>query len=129
LSSFSSSQTQRRQNTKENNKKKPRERKELTFKLLFYLLTFGFRFYPFVSNTFSWHLFLLEQKKKKIKKKKTIEKKINAKKGGNFPSSFQSAFSFLAPAYTFPLLPFYFKRFLLAPSFSQAEEKKRKQRK
>jgi hypothetical protein len=85
LSSFSSSQTQRRQNTKENNKKKPREGKELTFKLPFYLFTFGFRFYPFVSNTFSWHLFLLEQKKKKIKKKKTIEKKINAKKGGNFP--------------------------------------------
>jgi hypothetical protein len=86
----SSSQTQRRQNTP----KKPREGRELIFKLSLCPFTFGSRFYPSISNAFSWHLLLLMQKKKK-QRKKTIEKKINAEKGGSFPSNSHSAFSLL----------------------------------
>jgi lipopolysaccharide export LptBFGC system permease protein LptF len=70
---FSSSQTQRRKNTQENNKRKPRERKEFTFKLPFYplfqlpllpscfcllafvlpfqVLSFGSLFYPPISSS------------------------------------------------------------------------------
>jgi hypothetical protein len=51
------------------------------------------------------------------KEKKTIEKKRNAKKGGSFPSSFRFVFSFFALTFALPLLPFYFKRFLLASFF------------
>jgi hypothetical protein len=50
---------------KKTTKKKPREGKELTFKLLLYPLTFGSRFYPSISNASSWHIFLFKQKKKK----------------------------------------------------------------
>jgi hypothetical protein len=45
MSSFSS-QTQRKQNTKENKIKKPKEGRELTFKLTFCLLIFGSHFCP-----------------------------------------------------------------------------------
>jgi len=53
LSLSSSSQTQRRKktqkkNNKKNQEKKPRKGKELTFKLLLYLFTFGSRFWPLV---------------------------------------------------------------------------------
>jgi hypothetical protein len=58
-------------NTKKTKKqKKPRERKELIFKLSLCPLTFGSRFYPFISNDFSWHLLLPKQEKKNTKKKK-----------------------------------------------------------
>jgi len=78
---------------------------------------------------FSPSIFFFSSKRKEKNKKETIEKKRNAEKGESFPSSSHSTLSFLAPASTFPLLPFYFKRFLLASSCSQAEEKKKKQRK
>jgi hypothetical protein len=55
----------------------------------------------------------------KKKKKKPKEKKINAKKGGSFPSNSRSALSLLDPTFAFPLLPFYFKCFFLASSSSQ----------
>jgi hypothetical protein len=53
LPSPSSFQTQRRQNTQKNNKKIPREGRELTFKIPFCPLTFGSRSYLSVSNAFS----------------------------------------------------------------------------
>jgi hypothetical protein len=64
--------------------------------------------------------FQTKGKKNKNKEKKTIEKKINAEKGGSFPSNLHSAFSLLVP--TFALL-FQFKHFLLASSSSQAKNK------
>jgi hypothetical protein len=110
--------------------------KELSFKLPFCPFTFGFHFYPFasalpllpshfcpfVSNIFSLASSSFQAKKKK----KTIEKKRNVEKGGNFPSSSHSAFSLLALASTLPLLPFCFKRFFLASSSFQVEEKEKK---
>jgi hypothetical protein len=67
---------------KKTTKKKPREGKELTFKLPLCPLTIGSHSYPFDSNTFSWHLFLLKQKKKKThtQKKNPIERKKNVEK-------------------------------------------------
>jgi len=62
------------------------------------------------------------------KKRKTIEKKINADKGGNFPSSSHFAFSLLVLASTLPLLPICLKHFFLA-SYSQTEEKKNNKKK
>jgi hypothetical protein len=44
------------------------------------------------------------------------------KKGGNLPSSSCFALSFLALVSAFSLLHFYFKRFLLVSSFSQAKK-------
>jgi hypothetical protein len=59
---------QRKKNHRE--EKKCKKRRKLSFKLLLCPFTFGSRFYPFVSNTFSWHLLLLKQKKKKKKQRK-----------------------------------------------------------
>jgi hypothetical protein len=64
----------------------------------------------------------------KIKKKNHREEK-KCKEGGSFPSSSHSAFSLLALAFALPLLPFCFKRFLLAFSSSQAKEKEKKTKK
>jgi hypothetical protein len=106
------------------------KRRELTFKLLFCLFTFGFHFCPpaftFSFQVFSLSIFLFSsrRKEKKHKEKKSIEKK-NAEKGGSLPSSSFSALSFLALASGLLLLPFRFKHFLLASSFSQTEEKKK----
>jgi hypothetical protein len=100
--------------------KKCREEKELSFKLSLYLLIFGSRFCPFVSNAFSWHLLLLKHKGKKKQRKKNHREEKNAEKGGNFPSSSHFALSFLALDFALPLLPFCFKRFLLTSFFSQA---------
>jgi Na+/H+ antiporter NhaD/arsenite permease-like protein len=81
---------------------------------------------------FSFGIFFFSniRKKKKTKNKKTIEKKKNAKKGGNFHLLNSCyALSFFALTFTFSLLPFCFKRFLLASSSSQAKEKKKKKKK
>ncbi len=86
----------------------------------FPLLHFCFEFF-FLASSF----FQIEEKKKNTKKKKTIEKKKNAEKGGSLPSSFHSTISILAPASTFLLLPFQFKRFLLASSSSSQTEGKK----
>jgi hypothetical protein len=80
-------------------------------------------FCPFVSNPFSWHLFIFKQKKKK-----TIEKKKNVEKGGSFPFNSRFSFSLLACTSALPLLPFCFKRFLLAFFSSQAKKKKKKKK-
>ncbi len=64
---------QEKQKNKEKNhreEKKCKEERELSFKLLLCPFTFGSRFYPFVSNTFSWHLLLFKHKKKKKKQRK-----------------------------------------------------------
>jgi hypothetical protein len=53
----------------------------------------------------------------------------NAEKGKSFPSSSHSTLSFLGPTFALPLMPFYFKHFLLASSSSQAEEKKKNKEK
>jgi hypothetical protein len=87
-----------------------------------------FHFCPFVSNIFSLHILFLKQKKKK-KKKKTKEKKKNVEKGGNFPSSSCSTLSLLVLASALPLLPFCFKRSLLASSYSQAKKKTQRKKK
>jgi hypothetical protein len=63
------------------------------------------------------------------KKKKTIENKKNLKKGGNFLSSSCSTLSLLVLASALPLLPFCFKRSLLASSYSQAKKKNTKKKK
>jgi carbon starvation protein CstA len=137
LASFSSqAEEKKRKQRQKNHREKKNAKKGGSFNFLqaptlpfhFWLLLLPSHFYPSVSNTFSWHLFLLKQKKrKKNKKKKTIEK-INAKKGGSFPSSSCIALSFLAPASTLSLMPFYFKFFLLASSSSQTKEKKREKK-
>jgi hypothetical protein len=67
------------------------------------------------------HLLLLKHRKDKTHNKTTKE---NQEKGRSLPSSSRSAFLLLAPASTFLLLHFRFKRFLLASSFSQTKEKK-----
>jgi hypothetical protein len=51
------------------------------------------------------------------------------KKGGSLPSSSCFALSLLALVSAFSLLHFYFKRFLLVSSFSQAKKKKKTQKK
>jgi hypothetical protein len=60
-------------------------------------------------QTFSLDIFFFSSRRKK-----------NAKKGGSFPWSSYVAFSLLPPAFTFSLMPFCFKCFLVAPSSSQA---------
>jgi hypothetical protein len=82
------------------------------------LLPFYFKHFLLASSSFKG-----EKKKKKEGKKKTIEKEKNAEKGRSFSLSSRSALSFLAPPSTFSFLPFYFKHFLLAFSFSQVEKK------
>jgi hypothetical protein len=64
-----------------------REQKELTFKLLLCLLTFGSCFCLFVSSAFSLASFSSQakEKKEKHKERKTIDKKQNAEKGGSLP--------------------------------------------
>jgi hypothetical protein len=105
----SSSQRQKGQTHKKPTKKIPKERRELTFKLSLCPLTFGSRF-----KSFCFKHFLLASFSFQVK-----EKKKNAEKGRNFPSSSHFAFSVLVLASTLPLLPFCFKRFLLASSYSQ----------
>jgi hypothetical protein len=71
LPSSFSFQTQRRQNTQKNNKKNQEKGRSLPS---------NSRFYPFVSNTFSWHLFLLKQNKRKQNKgKKNHNEKKNCR--------------------------------------------------
>jgi hypothetical protein len=83
----SSSQTQRRQNTKKNQQKKPTKGRELTFKLPLCPFTFGSRFCPLAFalpfQVLYWHIFLLKQKKKKthIEKKNIKKKKMHRREG------------------------------------------------
>jgi hypothetical protein len=70
-------------------------------------------------------IFFFSNKRRKKQRKKTVEKEKNVKKGGSFLSSSHSAFSLLAPASAFPLLPFYFEHFFLASSSSQAGKNKK----
>jgi hypothetical protein len=129
---FFSSKKKKKKHRTEN---KCKERKELTFKLLLYLLTFDSRFYPptfaFLFQTFSLGIFFFSSRRKKKhththKEKKNHRKKKNAKKGGRLPLSSHFALSFLALASILLLLPFRFKHFLLASSSSQTKEKKKK---
>jgi hypothetical protein len=69
------------------------------------------------------HRFLLLKHKKDKTYKKTTKK--NQEKGRSFFLNSRFALPFLVPTSTFPLLPFCFKRFLLASSYSQAKEKKK----
>jgi hypothetical protein len=96
----------------------------------FWFLFLPSHFCTSVSSAFSWHLFIFKQKKKTHthKEKKTIKKKIYVKKR-SLPSSSHSAFSLLTPIFTFLLLHFCFKCFLLASFFSQAKEKKKNTKK
>jgi hypothetical protein len=77
-------------------------------------------------QTLSLNIFLFSSKRKT---KKTIEKKRNVEKRGSFPSSSHSTLSFLAFIFALSLLPFYFKRFLLASSSFQATENEKKKKK
>jgi hypothetical protein len=111
-------------NTPKNNPKNP-NRKEGTY---FQAPALPFHFWvPLLP--FCFKCFLITSSYFQTKEKKTIKNKRNAEKGGSFPSSSRYAVSLLAPASTFPLLPFCFKRFFLASSSSQVEENKRKTRK
>ncbi len=71
------------------------------------------------------HLLILKPKKKHKEKKNHKEEK-NADKGRRFPLNSCFALSLLAPAFALLLLPYCFKRFLLASFYSQVEEKKKK---
>ncbi len=95
---------------------KPRKGSELTFKLSLCpsLLVFAS---TLLFQTLSPDIFFFSSRRKKKQRKKNIEKK-NAEKGGSLPSSSHSTLSLLAFASTLPLLPFCFKRFLLASSSS-----------
>jgi len=114
-------------------KKIPRERKELTFKFPLCPFTFGFHFCPptfaLPFQVFSLGIFFFLSKKKKHKEEKTIEKKKYADKGRSLPSSSHSALSLLASASTFLLLHFHFKRFFLASSSYQIEDKTKSHKK
>jgi len=70
-----------KQKENKTHKKKPRKKKEPTFKFQLCPLIFGSRFYPFVSNAFSWHLLLFKQKKRKKKEKKNHRKEKKCKEG------------------------------------------------
>jgi hypothetical protein len=83
------------------------------------LLHFYFKRFFLASSFF-------QAKDKKNKEKKTHKEKKNVEKGGSFASSSHYALSLLAPASAFSLLPFCFKRFLLASSYFQTKEKKKK---
>jgi hypothetical protein len=63
------------------------------------------------------------------KEKKNHKKEKNVEKGWNFLSSSHFALSLLAPVFALPILPFCFKHFFLASSFSQAKESKKKTKK
>jgi len=87
------------------------------------------------DNTLSCHYFLLRHRKEGhdvvfffffLNTQENNNKKKPQKKGGSLPSSSHSALSLLAPTSAFLLLHFGFKCFLLAFSFYQTEEKKRK---
>jgi hypothetical protein len=100
-----------------------KEGKELTFKLLLCLLTFDFRF-RFLILHFHFKCFILTFSFYQVEgKKKTTEKKKMQKKGRSLPSNSYFALSLLALVFAFSLLHFYFKRFLLVSSFSQAKKK------
>jgi len=89
-----------------------------------------FRFCPFVSNTFSWHLFLFKRKKFfKKQRKKNHNKEKNVEKGRSLPLKFQSTLSLLAPVSGLLFLPFCFKRFLLSIFFFSSEKKRKKKHK
>jgi hypothetical protein len=105
-------------------KKKPREGRELTFKLSFCLLTFGSRFY-FLFQTFSPRIFFFSSRKKN-KEKKNHREKRNVEKGRSLPSSSCYAFSFLAPISTLLFFPFRLKCFLLGIFFFSSRRNKRK---
>jgi hypothetical protein len=89
---LSSSQTQKRQNIQEKQqKKKPRERKELTFKLSLCPPIFGSCLYPSISSVFS-----LASSSSQIEKKnrKTIEKKEMQRREGTFLQTLTLLFHF-----------------------------------
>jgi len=93
LPSSFSFQTQRRQNTQKNNKKNQEKGRSLPSSSCFY---------PFVSNTFSWHLLLLKQNKRKQNKgKKNHNEKKIVEKGGSFLSSSCFTFTFGSCFYPF----------------------------
>jgi hypothetical protein len=127
---FFCSDTKKTKHTRKQQQKKPRQGRELTFKLplclsflapssTFPLLHFYFKCFLLASS------YSQTKKKKNTKKKKTIEKKKYEKKGRSLPLSSHFALSLLALASAFPLLHFRFKCFLLTSS-SQVEEKKKK---
>jgi hypothetical protein len=122
LSSSSSSQTHKRQNTQKNNKKKPKKGRSLpsiSYSTLSFLApAFALSLQVFFPGIF---FFTIKKKKKKHKEKKTIEKKIYVEKGKRLPSSSHSAFSLLALTYALSLLHFCFKCFVLALFSSQAK--------
>jgi hypothetical protein len=95
----------------------------LAFHFWFPLLPFCFC--PFVSNTFSWHLLFLKQKKRKEKqRKKNHREEKNVEKEGSLLSNSRSTLSFLAFTFGLLFLAFCFKHFLLASFSSQHKEKK-----
>jgi hypothetical protein len=123
--------TKKTKHTRKQQKKKPRERRELTFKLLLCLLTFGPHFYPFISSTFSSHLFSSQAKEKKRKEKMNHreEKECRERRELSFklplyPFSFGSCFCFPSFAFLFQTLSlgiFFFS--------SKRKEKKTKKKK
>jgi hypothetical protein len=86
---------------KKTTEKKPKEGKELTFKLMFCLPTFGSHFclliFALPFHVLSLGIFFLSSSKKK----KTIEKKKHVKKGRSLPSSSYFALSLLILAFAF----------------------------
>ncbi len=121
LLSFLFPQTQRRQNTHKKTRKKTKRREGAYFQAPVLPFHFWLSLLPFCFKRF----FLASSSSQaEEKKKKTIKKKRNAKKGRNFPSSSCFSLSFLAPTSALPILPFCFKRFLMASFYSQTKEKK-----
>jgi hypothetical protein len=92
-----------------------KERRELSIKLPLCPLTFGSYFYPPTSTllfqTLSFSIFFFSSRRKE---KKNHREEKNAKKRGSFPLSSHYALSLLVPTCTLSLLPFYYKRFLIA---------------
>ncbi len=87
----------------------------------------GSYFYPstfaLLFQTLSPSIFFFSSRRKE---KRNHREEKNAEKGKSFRSSSCSTLSLLVPTFAFPLLPFYFKRFLLASSCFQVEGKEKK---
>jgi Na+/H+ antiporter NhaD/arsenite permease-like protein len=129
--SFRAEEKEKKTKEKKNHReeKKCREGKELSFKLPFCPFTFGSRFCPptfaLLFQTLSLRIIFFSSKRKE-KKKKKHKKKRNAEKGRSFLSNSCSTLSLLAPASTFPFLPFFPKGFHRETTYKNPKKKKKK---
>jgi hypothetical protein len=127
---FFFSNTKKIKHTRKQLKKKPKEERELTFKLSFCLLTFGSHFclpvFVLPFHVLSLGIFFLSSsRKKKHKKKKNHREEKTCKEGKEL--TFKLLFCLLTfdSRFCFLVLHFHFKCFILTSSFYQVEGEKK----